>query len=661
MVSPMWNNVFLGTCLLIVAILVLRKIVGNKLNPNIQYFLWSFVALRILLPVHFIIALPDTEVTEKLQNFLPAVSWQQDMEAEDIQELTWQGNNGQITGQEEIGISQEEEGVIKLLLEPEAGYVADTLPLTPNVQGEVTTVGGQQGKTIHMILRVLWVCGALGMGGFLLVKNVLFYRKLRGSRKPVTVLENGLFVYEAEGLNCLIGCVKPAIYLSPEVLQDEKLKEHVLKHELQHYRVKDHVWVLVRTLCLIVQWYNPLVWVAYFEVSKDCELACDYRVTKEMSQGERALYGESLLAVVNVSLGKSRFYPVTSMGEDKKFFVKRLEVIMSSKKGKMLVIPCVVILLVGIVAFTTITYSKKKEETQTVGTSQEAVEQENGSAQEAIGSQAMGQDTVSNVDDRKEINKEMQKAIKERIAEQAAIQRELEKELENAQDDAMKQAIAAEIAEQKKLLAELEQELKAVQGNAQEEELVQIQKFSQEDMVVIPEVPVYTYEEAAALGTMTEVYGILPGASFGTWYITVVDGIEYHFGKYDSQGEEESPQVFGFGYAIVNEKYVLNNGLQVGMSEAEVLEQFPHMAVKYFDNTPVYEKVTGHQGWNETAYPRSTAWLENGKDYSWTEQYDYIIIGDIEQESYDTLPVYVGLLMKDKAVKAITFYYPTAG
>lgn len=36
------------------------------------------------------------------------------------------------------------------------------------------------------------------------------------------------------------------------------------------------------------------------------------------------------------------------------------------------------------------------------------------------------------------------------------------------------------------------------------------------------------------------------------------------------------------------------------------------------------------------------------------------MIADIDFVTYDTLPIYVGLFMKDNVVSAITFYYPTA-
>lgn len=48
------------TSLLIMAILAVRKLFWRKCNPNIRYFMWIFVAVRILLPFDFVWEVPDT-------------------------------------------------------------------------------------------------------------------------------------------------------------------------------------------------------------------------------------------------------------------------------------------------------------------------------------------------------------------------------------------------------------------------------------------------------------------------------------------------------------------------------------------------------------------------------------------------------------------------
>ena len=85
-----------------------------------------------------------------------------------------------------------------------------------------------------------------------------------------------------------------------------------------------------------------------------------------------------------------------------------------------------------------------------------------------------------------------------------------------------------------------------------------------------------------------------------------------------------------------------------------------------FEGNYLNGDVAACMGWNNVTYPRSyidmdDKWDYKGEDYYWENQFDYIMIADINIGNYDTLPLYVGLLMKDDMVSAITFYNPTAG
>lgn len=137
--------------------------------------------------------------------------------------------------------------------------------------------------------------------------------------------------------------------------------------------------------------------------------------------------------------------------------------------------------------------------------------------------------------------------------------------------------------------------------------------------------------------------------------------MEYYYGSYD----DSSDRVELYGYAIVSEDYSLANGISVGMTKDEVSEQYPAMAILDTQGN-ILNDVTGHMGWNGVAYPHSLAGMDaeweypDNKDYNWAEQFDCIMIADIEQEQ-DSLPVYMALMIKDDKVAAITFYRPTAG
>ena len=162
------------------------------------------------------------------------------------------------------------------------------------------------------------------MTGYTVINNIRLYVGVRNRRRQIGLINRQISVYELDGDNFLLGIFRPAIYMSPQVCKTPELNRHVVLHELQHYKAKDNLWVLVRTICLILQWYNPLMWVAYLESGRDCELACDYRVFRAMNREERLVYGESLLSILRLNvMSRKGVYLTTSMGKDKKFMKKR--------------------------------------------------------------------------------------------------------------------------------------------------------------------------------------------------------------------------------------------------------------------------------------------------------------------------------------------------
>ncbi len=737
-----WTEYIVGTVVCILVLLGIRWVFRKKINPNVQYFLWILVAMRILLPVHFQVVLPQTEWMERLETVWTQSIWTERLEAalgqsqraESPEAIMTAGDrqNGSETFPE--AESKPTVGAIHLPLEPEEEYVGTFLPLVPELQEivEVKTEN-QQGISLWLFpwLRGLWLIGMVVFALFLGIRNIHWYRRIRGIRRRVGTLGHGLPLYEAEGMNCLWGCFRPAIYLSPEVLATEERKAHVLQHELEHYRAKDHIWVLVRTLCLLVQWYNPLVWLAYYEAGKDCETACDYRVTKQMNRQERIAYGESLLWVVENSVMKKRsIYPAASMGEDKKLLAKRLQDVVKNNPKKMVVLPCVVLGIVVEGLFMTMTVEKqaKKETISNQGSMQEGTKAQ-GSPEELgrvskilsfSGDSCILYIPPEGMEDYRILyclpkEERFYEAEVDSILENSRFVRQLPDVRENnelpgefvrfvdfqympTKENSGDYLVCAEYqkagenfydlrlytghigwaepeyevmellnerygqVEKMPELLSLNEELKEMWEQVKAARKY-LHMFPKEDVVVIPQVKEYTYEEAAALGEVQEYRSFLPGAAEGSWYIITIDGICYFYGKYDHRPQEESPALMGASYAIVGEQYSLANGLKVGMTEQEVLERYPNMEVVDFENQPVYKerKIWGCMGWNNGHYPDGVEVSDGTSQYSWLKQFDYIMIGDVDQGSYDTLPVYVGLLIKDKVVQAITFQSPTAG
>lgn len=93
--------------------------------------------------------------------------------------------------------------------------------------------------------------------------------------------------------------LKPMILLPANItdtLTDAQLA-CALRHELTHYRRRDHLLMLLLRLLTCVYWFNPIVWLMKREIMKDMETACDSAVTARLNGTERREYAMTLLAL----------------------------------------------------------------------------------------------------------------------------------------------------------------------------------------------------------------------------------------------------------------------------------------------------------------------------------------------------------------------------
>ena len=108
-------------------------------------------------------------------------------------------------------------------------------------------------------------------------------------------------------LQSMAGIYSPALTVGPkpmillpanitDTLTDAQLA-CALRHELTHYRRRDHLLMLLLRLLTCVYWFNPIVWLMKREIMKDMETACDSAVTARLNGTERREYAMTLLAL----------------------------------------------------------------------------------------------------------------------------------------------------------------------------------------------------------------------------------------------------------------------------------------------------------------------------------------------------------------------------
>lgn len=243
----------LTSWLLILAVTALRALLGRRTGAGLRYALWAAVLVRLLVPgTLFRVPVPAA--------VFPETGW-----------AVFETVSG--------GISAPEGGAAEAV-PPSAGSEAETMPDPAP-------------------LAWVWAAGTAVFLAVLGASNAVFARRLRRGRVPLEAPECPAPVYLAEGLPspCLIGVLRPAVYLPPETAADPGALRHVLAHEIVHLRHGDQVWNLLRSLALALHWWDPLVWLACALSRRDCELACDAGALRRLGAGERAAYGRTLLSL----------------------------------------------------------------------------------------------------------------------------------------------------------------------------------------------------------------------------------------------------------------------------------------------------------------------------------------------------------------------------
>ena len=284
--------------LMILLVLFIRQFFRRQVGSRGICFAWLMVAVRLLVPL----SLPNPIMNElrptySVDEVARPVADQFRVRFQDaLHQATWSINYEQEKAQREehkaAGLPMEEltyDYTLTQFISDVACYTSYGWTGKWFFFGYVAVAGGV----------ALWMTG----------QNLLFRRAMRRSRlHPLSEELQGEYRELCRGLGCkplpvwyadplpgacLVGVLRPSIAL-PLSMPPAEVPTALL-HEMCHYRARDNWWALVRNVCCVVQWFNPLVWLGAHVSRQDSELACDERVTAAMSDEARRDYAATLI------------------------------------------------------------------------------------------------------------------------------------------------------------------------------------------------------------------------------------------------------------------------------------------------------------------------------------------------------------------------------
>ena len=341
------------SCALIVIVLLVRLALKGRISLRLQYALWLIVLVRLLIPVNFISSpisvmnvvpesAPVAEVQQPQITYTPELTPSQPVTDTPVSQVPMLPVN-------------------PVPITPDNPEVQEPVEL-PEPQQQTEVPAPQKGFSYVTLLQILWLAGVVITAFVFLFANIRFALRLKRTRQTENV-DCRLKVYRTAIIDtpCLFGLFRPAIYLTEEAGEDEG-RQHILTHELTHYKHLDHIWGILRCLCLALHWYNPLVWIAAILSRRDSEIACDEAVIKQLGEENRAEYGRTLIRMTCTKQNAAGlFTTATTMTGSKRTITQRIKLIVKHPKTALYAVICLV-LVAAIAVGCTFTGAKPPEE-----------------------------------------------------------------------------------------------------------------------------------------------------------------------------------------------------------------------------------------------------------------------------------------------------------
>jgi len=359
----------LTSSVLILLVIAVRGLFKEKMKAKYTYALWLIVLVRLLCPVNFgelsfnLLSLAEEgknlveEQREAQESVLPQTEadmlWEQQKAYVELHGIRYVVSENPTEIADYLPDSSDE-----------SIRSGEVLPLETDgtvPQAQQQEISGFQLPVINWqkVLPVVWAVGMVVLAVVIVSVNISFSTRLGLFRKEVPAFSRKgqggrkLPVYLADGItsSCLYGVVRPSIYLNRKEMGEQE-ERYCIEHEYSHYLQGDMLWSVCRIVCLILHWYNPLVWLAVALSKKDAELACDERTIERLGEEERYSYGHILVELAaKQSRAVQMFSMATLMASDKKEVVERVKAIAIKKQTKIITGLLVVCLLVGIGCF----------------------------------------------------------------------------------------------------------------------------------------------------------------------------------------------------------------------------------------------------------------------------------------------------------------------
>ncbi|MFC1603638.1 M56 family metallopeptidase [Planctomycetota bacterium] len=295
--------------MVICLILLIQRVLRGRLTVRWHYVLWLILVVRMVLPF----------APQSRFSIFNLITWQNQSHAPGDVASSKAGAESsapqQTSSQQEKGL-QSSETVLAVVSDATSKEQDAGLSVLPGTSDEQTSPTTEFVLGFVNALPVLWLAGAVLLGGYIVICNLKLWRAASvespsTDKEVLDLLEEcrseiglrtivALVPSEKVNTPILLGFIRPRLLVPKSIAEglDREELRYVFLHELAHVKRYDIALGWLTALLQVLHWFNPLVWLAFHRMRSDRELACDAFVLSR-TQGEGTKdYGRAIVSMV---------------------------------------------------------------------------------------------------------------------------------------------------------------------------------------------------------------------------------------------------------------------------------------------------------------------------------------------------------------------------
>lgn len=268
-------------------ILCIKILFRNKLTPRWQYMLWIVLMIRLLLP------------------------WSPDSSYNIYSLLSYRSSVSEVIPKN----MPSTESIVNI--ESDRTVESNSKMVTKTSEPEVEVSSEQQTTfSLYKIALYVWLAGVIVLAFITFLTNRRLYSYIKKQsditdEQVVTVFnrcKQSMKMKKVVSLRLAGKIASPTVFsfFRPKVLLskkhmkvlNEQQLQHVFYHELAHIKRNDVAVNWIMYSLILLNWFNPILWYAYFCMREDQELACDAYALTFIDKEEQIAYGHTIITLL---------------------------------------------------------------------------------------------------------------------------------------------------------------------------------------------------------------------------------------------------------------------------------------------------------------------------------------------------------------------------